>query len=89
MNITKKNVIEEVENPLSEEILTKEEKDYLSAVIKPFRNRVSSISKDGPLEYITISLDGDDFAILPNFGEGTMYKGMKLDKKYTLEELEL
>ena len=89
MNITKKNVIEEVENPLSEEILTKEEKDYLSAVIKPFRNRVSSISKDGPLEYITISLDGDDFAILPNFGEGTMYKGMKLAKKYTLEELEL
>ena len=89
MNITKKNVIEEVENPLSEEILTKEEKDYLSAVIKPFRNRVSSISKDGPLEYITISLDGDDFAILPNFEEGTMYKGMKLGKKYTLEELEL
>ena len=89
MNITKKNVIEEVENLLSEEILTKEEKDYLSAVIKPFRNRVSNISKDGPLEYITISLDGDDFAILPNFEEDTMYKGMTLGKKYTLEELEL
>ena len=89
MNITKKNVIEEVENPSSEEILTKEEKDYLSAVIKPFRDRVSSISKDGPLEYITISLDDDDFAILPNFKEDTMYKGMQLGKKYTLEELKL
>ena len=46
MNITKKNVIEEVENLLSEEILTKEEKDYLSAVIKPFRNRVINIKKE-------------------------------------------
>ena len=70
-------------------ILAKKEKEYLSSVIKPFRDRVSSISKYGPLEYITISLDGDDFAILPNFEEGTMYKGMKLGKKYTLEELEL
>ena len=70
-------------------ILTKKEKEYLSSVIKPFRDRVSSISKDGPLEYITISLDDDDFAILPNFKEDTMYKGMTLGKKYTLEELEL
>ena len=70
-------------------ILTKKEKEYLSSVIKPFRDRVSSISKYGPLEYITISLDGDDFVILPNFEEDTMYKGMTLGKKYTLEELEL
>ena len=77
-------------------ILTDKEKEYLSLVIKPFRDRVSSISKDGPLiskdgplEYITILLDGDDFAILPNFEEGTMYKGMTLDEKYTLEEVEL
>ena len=70
-------------------ILTDKEKEYLSAVIKPFRDRVSSISKDGPLEYITILLDGDDFAILPNFEEGTMYKGMEEYKKYTLEELGL
>ena len=26
---------------------------------------------------------------LPSFAKGTMYNGMKLDKKYTLEELEL
>ena len=81
---------------LPKQILDKEEKEYLSLVIKPFRDRVSSISKDGPLiskdgplEYITILLDSDDFAILPNFEEGTMYKGMTLGKKYTLEELEL
>lgn len=52
-------------------------------------DRVSSISKDGPLEYITISLDGDDFAILPNFKKGVMYKGMKTDRRYTLKELGL
>lgn len=77
---------------LPKPILNEKEKEYLSSVIKPFRNRVSSISKHfnfGPLEYITISLDCDDFAILPTFKEGTAYKGMKLCKKYTLEELEL
>ena len=74
---------------LPKPILNEKEKEYLSSVIKPFRDRVSSISKGGPLEYITISLDGDDFAILPNFEEDTMYKGMTLGKKYTLEELEL
>ena len=70
-------------------ILDEKEKEYLSNVIKPFRDRVSSISKDGPLGYITISLDGDDFAILPNFEEGTMYKGMKPNREYLLEELGL
>ena len=70
-------------------ILDDKEKEYLSNVIKPFRDRVSSISKDGPLEYITISLDGDDFAILPNFEKGTMYKGMETNRRYTLEELGL
>ena len=74
---------------LPKPILDDVEKEYLSSVIKPFRDRVSSISKDGPLEYITILLDGDDFAILPNFEEGTMYKGMETNRRYTLEELGL
>ena len=74
---------------ISKPILDDKEKEYLSNVIKPFRDRVSSISKDGSLEYITISLDSDDFAILPNFEEGTMYKGMEINRRYTLEELGL
>ena len=74
---------------LPKPILDDVEKEYLSNVIKPFRDRVSSISKDGPLEYITISLDGDDFAFLPNFEEGKMYKGMETNRRYTLEELGL
>ena len=74
---------------LPKPILDDVEKEYLSNVIKPFRDRVSSISKDAPLEYITISLDGDDFAFLPNFEEGKMYKGMETNRRYTLEELGL
>ena len=31
----------------------------------------------------------EDYFCLPYFEDGTMYKGMKLDKAYTLEELGL
>lgn len=31
----------------------------------------------------------EDFASLPLFEKETMYKGMEVDKKYTLEELGL
>ena len=75
------------------EILDDAEKRYLSAVIKPFRKRVDSIMKiSDPLgsarEYIFIKLDGDFFA-LPYFEASTMYRGMELDRPYTLKELRL
>lgn len=74
-----------------EEILDEVEKEYLSNIIKPFRNRVVSISKnrciDGD-EYISIDLDDDDI-VFPYFKGNTMYRGMKADKEYTLEELGL
>lgn len=81
------------------EILDKEEKEYLSAVIKPFRNRVESIQKKYFLgkEYIKINIKAKiqgnssliDDILLPYFKQGTMYKGMKLQKEYTLKELGL
>ena len=81
------------------EILDKEEKEYLSAVIKPFRNRVESIQKKYFLgkEYIKINIKPKtqnnssliDDMLLPYFKQGTMYKGMKLQKEYTLKELGL
>ena len=97
MNITKKNIMEEVENPSNGEILTKEEKDYLSAVIKPFRNRIIYIRKDrlSTEEIIEICLEHymnrkySNEIVLPNFERGTMYKGMKIGKKYTVDELGL
>nr|DAS46808.1 MAG TPA: hypothetical protein [Caudoviricetes sp.] len=74
-------------------ILDDVEKTYLSLVIKPFRNRIVHIGKTNPpfsndKQYLFIEL-ADDFCTLPNFKEGTMYKGMKNGKRYTLKELGL
>lgn len=76
-------------------ILTKQEKEYLSNVIKPFRNKIESIAKyiDEDGEYISITykdLNGGTFSMaFPSYDDGTMYKGMELNKIYTLEELGL
>lgn len=74
------------------EILDKVEKNYLTNVLKPFRKRVKFIRKIESLtfsaekELLQIQLNDDDIA-LPYFEKNTMYKGMKLDKDYSLEEL--
>ena len=74
-------------------ILNTEEKEYLSAVLKPFINNVTDIAKyrrtSDSSEYIVINFKDTEGLILPHFKENTMYKGMELDKKYTLEELGL
>ena len=83
-----------------EPVLDEKEKEYLSAVIKPFRDRVIYIKKidmylgcNKDAEYIFGELDNENNVVdafsLPYFPEGTMYKGMETDKKYTLEELGL
>lgn len=82
----------EVENGyiVEKEILDEEEKEYLSAVIKPFRDKIEYIEKHGVNEeYIDICIRNDSRIIFPYFKSGTMYKGMELNKKYTLEELGL
>lgn len=85
----------EVEVP---DILDKKEKEYLSAVIKPFRDKVKAIIKFtcamNSHYYIKIVYDdntwGKGMAItMPPFKKDTMYKNMKLGEKYTLEELGL
>lgn len=78
------------------DILTKEEKKYLSAVIKPFRDRVICIKKVSSTlyddrEFIEITIDNlfakrFDF---PYFKKNSMYRDMESDRKYTLEELGL
>ena len=83
-----------------EPILDEAEKKYLSAVIKPFRDRVEYIKKIeaynvgyGCGEKISIKLrDKDgirDYISLPWFAKDTMYKGMGLGKRYVLKELGL
>lgn len=74
-------------------ILDEVEKMYLSAIIKPFRNRVDFICKVNFLEdvfqHIVIGITNDEDIALPTFKSGTMYKGMKPGHAYTLEELGL
>lgn len=75
-------------------ILNEKEKEYLSAVIKPFRNKVSLISKrsNDNGQFISIEIEEkphNNNMFFPYFEEGTMYKGMEINKYYTLEELEL
>ena len=83
----------EVENGFiqEKEILDDEEKRYLKAVIRPFKNRVRYILKkdcyDGDC-YISIELD-DENINFPYFKKETMYNGMEEDKRYTLKELGL
>lgn len=92
----------EIEVP---DILDKKEKEYLSAVIKPFRERVISITKHSynkDLCFISIVIEpkkeikhmlfeGEmEEIFLPLFKKNSlMYQGMELEKKYTLEELDL
>ena len=82
-------------------MLTPKEKEYLSNVIKPFKDRVKNIHKlscfGQRAEAIAIDVEMDkDFALqlcdtiyLPIFKKGTMYKNLTEAKLYTLKELGL
>lgn len=75
-----------------EEILDEIEKRYLTRVIKPFRHKIKGIMKRseyGSLYYIKICLKNGDAAYLPCFKENSMYKGMELNREYSLKELGL
>ena len=84
---------------LPKQILNEKEKEYLSNVIKPFRNRVMYVikRKNSNSEYIAIHLEHytgkscrtDVAIVLPEFEKETMYNGMDPDQEYTLDELDL
>ena len=80
-----------IEDIVIPQILDESERQYLSAVIRPFRDQVRSITKNqkmnGKEEYIVIDISFQMF--FPDFKSNTMYKGMDLGKEYTLEELGL
>lgn len=90
LTIEKGQVIEKEDK---KEILDEVEKEYLRAVIKPFREKINHISKyaecDNNFEFIYIGLKSGDTMAFPNFKKDTMYKGMEPNKDYTLEELGL
>ena len=73
-------------------ILDDVEKAYLSAVIKPFRKDVKSITKQEnnmKYEWLRILIEDNEPLLLPDFEKGTMYKGMRIGERYTLKELGL
>ena len=74
-----------------EPILDHKEKEYLGNLIRPFRDKVKFIVKstNHANDYITILVKYDDPIHLPSFKKDTMYKNMKVDERYTLEELGL
>lgn len=91
-----KKLTEWANSEYKEHVLTKEEKEYLSSVIKPFRKFVVYIEKikyiDGWEKIIFYSQNLKSWECmtnLPPFQSGTRFKGMKLNRQYKLEELGL
>ena len=82
-------LLEEYKEPVLDDV----EKEYLSAVIKPFRKKIAYIVKDQDFDdgkqCIRIILQNGDGMRFPYFDDDAMYKGMKENKKYSLEELDL
>ena len=68
------------------EVLDKKEREYLSKIIEPFKNRVKLINI---VLYSSVTYDNEENIPLPYFKKGKMYKGMELYKEYTLKELGL
>ena len=80
----------EVEDP----ILDDAERKYLREVIEPFRDKVKCIIKRKSFfvkdaEYISIELETQELISFPWFKNSKMYKGMKVNREYSLEELGL
>ena len=82
-------LLEEYKDPILDDI----EREYLSAVIKPFRKRIKSIEKtDYPSNsaFISIEMDKCEHIFLPVFELNSgMYQKMEINKEYTLEDLGL
>ena len=86
-----------IESIVHPQILDDAERRYLSAVIRPFKDRVKNICKvnflgvsSSEYQYLIITLSDGSYNIdLPIFKRDTMYKGMHGGRDYTVEELGL
>lgn len=70
-------------------ILDDTEREYLKAVFKPFHREIYMVRKmqiNRGSEYILVMTESDNM-IFPEFKYGAMYRGMKPNKNYSLEEL--
>lgn len=91
-NECKKHAMQWLLSEYKEPVLDDKEIEYLSAVLRPFRKEVATISKfnafDGS-QYIYIEMKDRRGSNLPTFSKGTMYKGMIEGMHYSLKELGL
>lgn len=80
------------EYEIEQSILTEKEKRYLEGVLSPFKDRVVYVCKhfcNPKEEFIGFGIRNVEWTPFPSFKKDTMYKGMELDRRYTLEELGL
>ena len=82
-------LLEEAKDPILDDV----EREYLSATIKPFRKMIAYIVKaqdfDDGKQCIRIILQNGDGMHFPYLDDDAMYKGMEVNKEYSLEELDL
>ena len=80
-------LIRDIYNP---PILNDLEREYLKMVLKPFHGVVEYVKKtenSDKKEYLFILFSGNRVFSSLDFDSGTRYSGMKLDRKYSLDEL--
>ena len=69
------------------------EREYLRAVLRPFKKDIECVVKYNsigyPYEYLVVKMKGKSNWYFPMFPIGTMYQGMEESKEYTLKELGL
>lgn len=85
------NKNQEVEIEL--ELLTKEEKEYLENLLRPFKEVVDYILKEREdyniKEYIVIKICDGECITLPYFNYNEYYINLEIEKEYTLKDLGL
>lgn len=78
---------------IPKQILTKKEEEYLSYVLRPFKDTIKYIYKftcmNGDYEVIAAVRTGYGDLVFPPFKKGTMYQGMEICRHYTIDELGL
>lgn len=87
------DILDWMAKPFKGPILNETEREYLAAAIKPFRKMIAYIVKaqdfDDGKQCIRIILQNGDGMHFPYLDDDEMYKGMEVNKEYSLEELGL
>ena len=68
------------------------ERNYLTNVLRPFKKDIKYVKKNSLFDgsyCLTVRLNNSDGIIFPCFKDSNMYKGMEVNREYTLEELGL